>query len=86
MHLQIVTVDIKRLSLASFFFPATPVRTNKTQSGTVHTWGTTNSKPPGSIIVIHQSEILSSSQVQFITLFLGGAQLCCALYQAWQAT
>jgi hypothetical protein len=30
--------------------------------------GTTNSKPPGPIIVIDQSEILSRSQVQFILL------------------
>jgi len=29
--------------------------------------GTTNSKPPGPIIMIDQSEILSRSQVQFIT-------------------
>jgi hypothetical protein len=47
--------------------------TNKTETGTAYTWGITNSKPPGSIIVIGQSEILSRSQVQFITLFLGGA-------------
>jgi len=31
---------------------------------------TTNSKPPGPTIMIDQSEILSRSQVQFITLFL----------------
>jgi hypothetical protein len=35
-------------------------------------WGTTNSKPPGPIIMIDQSEIL----IQFITLVFGGAQLC----------
>jgi hypothetical protein len=35
--------------------------------------------------VIDQSEILSRSQVQFITLFLGGTQLCCAFYQPRQA-
>jgi hypothetical protein len=35
--------------------------------------------------VIDQSETLSRSQVQFITLFLGGAQLCCAIYQPRQA-
>jgi hypothetical protein len=38
--------------------------------------GITNSKPPGPIIMIDQSEILSRSQVQFITLFFEGAQLC----------
>jgi len=37
--------------------------------------GTTNSKPAGPIIMIDQSEILSRHQVQFITLFFGGAQL-----------
>jgi hypothetical protein len=46
--------------------------------------GTTNSKPPGPIIMIDQSEILSRSQVQFITLFFGGAQLCCTFYQQQQ--
>jgi hypothetical protein len=40
--------------------------------------GTTNSKPPGPIIMINQSEVLNRSHVQFITLFFGGAQLCCA--------
>jgi hypothetical protein len=42
-------------------------RTNKTE--TAYTWGTTNSKPPGPIIVINQSKILSRSQVQFIHSF-----------------
>jgi hypothetical protein len=28
---------------------------------------------------------LSHSQVQFITPFFGGAQLCCAMHQPWQA-
>jgi hypothetical protein len=59
--------------------------TNKTETGTAYTWGTTNSKPPGPNIVIDQLEILSRSQVQFITLSLGGAQLCCAIYQPLQA-
>ncbi len=35
--------------------------------------------------MIDQSEILSRSQVQFITLFFGGVQLCCAIYQPRQA-
>ncbi len=37
------------------------------------------------IIIIDQSEILSRGQVQFITLFFGGAQLCCDFYQPRQA-
>jgi hypothetical protein len=69
VHLQIVTVDIKRLSLAFLIFLATPVPTNKTESGTEHTWGTTNSKPPGSIIVIDQPEVLSSSQCNLLHSF-----------------
>jgi hypothetical protein len=28
--------------------------------------------------MIDESEILTRTQVQFITLFFGGAQLCCA--------
>ncbi len=59
--------------------------TNKTETGTADTWGTTNSKPLGPIIVIDQSEILSRSHAQFITLSFGGGQLCCALYQPLQA-
>jgi hypothetical protein len=47
--------------------------------------GTSNSKPPGPIITIDQTEIFSRSQVQFITLFFGSAQQCCAFYQPWQA-
>jgi hypothetical protein len=31
--------------------------------------------------MIDQSEILSRSQVQFIALFFGDAQLCCAFHQ-----
>jgi hypothetical protein len=53
--------------------------TNKTETGTAYTWGTTSSTH------LDQSEILSRSHVQFITLSLGGAQQCCALYQRLQA-
>jgi hypothetical protein len=34
--------------------------------------------------MIDQSEILSRGQVQFITLFFGGAELCSAFYQLRQ--
>jgi len=71
------------MSKFSYFLFDNP--TNKTETGTAYTWGTTNSKPPGPIIVINQLEILSRSQVQFITLSLGGAQLCWAIYQPLQA-
>jgi hypothetical protein len=46
---------------------------------------TNNSKPPEPIIMMDQSEILSRNQVQFIILFLGGAQLCCVFYRPRQA-
>jgi len=52
---------------------------------TAYRWGITNSKPSGPIIMIDQLKILSLSQVQFITLVFGGAQLRCAFYQAGQA-
>jgi hypothetical protein len=44
----------------------------------------------GELLIANQLDqslwsILSRSQVQFITLSVGGAQLCCALYQALQA-
>jgi hypothetical protein len=66
-----------------FFFFGNP--TNKTLTRTGHTWELpTYSKPLGPIITIGQSEILSPSKVEFITLFFGGAQLCRALYQPGQ--
>jgi hypothetical protein len=41
-------------------------------------WRLTNRKSPGSIIMMGQSETLSSSQIKFITLFCAGAERCCA--------
>jgi len=35
--------------------------TNKTETGVANRWGTTNNKPPGPIIMMSQSETLSSS-------------------------
>ncbi len=46
-----------------FFFNST----NKTESAS--TWETTNSKPPGPIVMIGQSETGRSNQIIFITLF-----------------
>jgi hypothetical protein len=50
--------------------------THKTEAGTLHMSGTTNSKPPGRIIMMGQSETLSRSHVIFITLFSAGAHRC----------
>jgi hypothetical protein len=47
-------------------------------------WATTNSEPPGPIIMIGQSETQSSSEVIFIALFCAGAQRCCNSYQPLQ--
>ncbi len=47
--------------------------THKTETGTTNRWGTTYSKPPGRIIMISQSETLSSSYFIFITLVSAGA-------------
>jgi hypothetical protein len=56
--------------------------THQTEAGTVQIGGgTTNSKPPGSIIMIGRSKTGSNSQITFITLFSSSAQLCCAFYQ-----
>jgi len=46
--------------------------TYKTEIGTAYRWGTTNSKPPGPIIMRGQSEILISSQIIFSTVFFAG--------------
>jgi hypothetical protein len=53
--------------------------THKTEAGIANSkLGTTNSEPPGPIMMIGQSETLNSSQIIFITLFCAGAQRCCA--------
>ncbi len=58
--------------------------THKTKTRTSKRWGTTNSKPPRPIIMMGQSETVSSSQILFITLFFAGTQRCCAIYQPQQ--
>ncbi len=54
--------------------------THISEIGIANRCGTTNSEPPGPIIMIGQSETLSSSQIIFITLFCAGAQRCFAFY------
>jgi len=62
-----VTLDskIKCLSLAFLFLATLPIN----ETGNAYTWGTTNSKPRGPIIVVDQSEILSRSGAIYYTLF-----------------
>jgi hypothetical protein len=43
--------------------------THKNKTGTANSWETTNSKPPGTITMIGQSQTGSGSQIIFITLF-----------------
>jgi len=71
------TLDSKIKCLCLAFFQATPPEAPCT-------WGTTNNKPPGPIIMINQLEILSLSQIQFIALVFAVAQLCCTFYQPRQ--
>jgi hypothetical protein len=59
--------------------------TNKIVTRTAYTWGLLIANHLELIIMIDQSQILNRGQVQFITLFFGGAQLFCAFYQLRQA-
>jgi hypothetical protein len=46
--------------------------TNKTETGTANSWGgSTNSKPPGPIIMMGESDTGTTSQFMIITLFSG---------------
>jgi hypothetical protein len=62
-------------SLVIYFFATPPM---KLKLGQQKGWRLTNRKSPGSIIMMGQSETLSSSQIKFITLFCAGAERCCA--------
>jgi hypothetical protein len=57
------------------------IHAHKTKTETTNRWGTTNSKPPGPIITMGQSETLNSSQIIFITLFSAGANCAIILSQ-----
>jgi len=57
----------------SYLFFCNP--THKTETGTANRWETTNSKPPGQIIMMGQSETLSSSQIITLLLFSAGGLL-----------
>jgi hypothetical protein len=55
--------------------------TYKTETGIANRWWTTNSKPPGPIIMMGQSETPSSSQIILITLFCAGAHRPCTFHK-----
>ncbi len=63
-------------SLVIYFFATPPIILKLGQQIS------TNSNPPGPIIMIDQSETLISSEIVFIALFSAGAQRCCVFYQA----
>jgi len=64
-------------SLVIYFFA-----THKTETGTKpNRSGTINSKPPGPIIMMSQSETLSSSQIIFVLLLFAAMQYCWAFHQ-----
>jgi hypothetical protein len=50
--------------------------THKTETRTANRWGTTNSKPPGPIIMMGQSKTPTTSQIIFIRLFPVRVQRC----------
>jgi hypothetical protein len=52
----------------SYLFFSNPA--NKTETGTPNRWGTTNSKPPGPIIMMDQSETLSAVRSHLLHSFL----------------
>jgi hypothetical protein len=65
-------------SLVIYFFGTPPIKLKlRQQIG----GGITNSKPLGPIIMICQSETLSTSQIVFIKLFSAGADICCTFYK-----
>jgi hypothetical protein len=57
-------------SLVIYFF-CNP--THYTELGAANTLGITNSKPPGPIIMMGESETLSKCEIIFVTLFFAGA-------------
>ncbi len=58
---QYVVTLCKKLSHPSFSYVLFYNLTHTTESGTTNRWETTNNKPPGQIIMIGESETLSSS-------------------------
>jgi len=52
--------------------------THKTATVRANSWATTNSKPPGQIIIIYQSEVNTEPQSGpiYYTLLYAGAQHC----------
>jgi hypothetical protein len=47
----------------------------QTETGTANSWGTTNSKPPGPIIMMGESETLSHNRSYLLHSFLQGQRV-----------
>ncbi len=71
-HLQWCSVcDPAKIFLTSnFSYLPFSNPTHKNKTGTANRWETTNSKPPGPIIMIGQSQTGNGSQIIFISLFV----------------
>ncbi len=83
---QYVTLQ-NEFSTSNFYYLLFGNRTHQFKTGTAHRWKTTDSKRPGPIIMIGQSEIGSSSQIIFIAFFYVKWTSCCAFYQpVWENT
>jgi hypothetical protein len=73
--------DLAKIFFTSKFSYLLFVNPNiETNTGISNRCGTTNSKPLGPIIIMGQSETLSSSEIIFSTLFFLRCASCCALY------
>jgi hypothetical protein len=80
-----VSVPAKIFLTSKFSYLLFSNPTHKTKSGTANRWETTNSNPPGLIIMIGKSETRSNSQIIFITLFsLGFAMRFARLGKLWK--
>jgi hypothetical protein len=61
-------------SLVFFFFPTLPMKL-KLEFGTANRWETTNSKPPGPIIMIGQLETGSNTRSYLLHSSMAGVRL-----------
>jgi hypothetical protein len=85
-HLQCCSVcDSAKLFFTSMFSYLLFCNPHKTEIGTAYRCRTTNSKSPGPIIMMGQSETLINSEIIFITLFSACEEPCCTFYQPQQS-
>jgi hypothetical protein len=71
-------------SKSSYLLFSNPTHKLKLKSGTANRWETINSKPPGPIIMIGQSETGSNIRSYLSHSSLAGVRLCCAFHYPQQ--